>query len=210
MTTTKRKKTRTAPGNETRKAKQIERRRLSKQVLFVQGGGKGVHDEWDNKLVASLEQALRPGYTIRYPRMPREADPDAVAWKKKIARELGKLSDGAALVGHSLGAAILLDYLANRRLARRLGGVFLIATPYIGEGGWPSEELRPTKELAGELPSSAPLYLYQGRNDETVPYSHVGMLAKALPQATIRRLKGRDHQLNDDLSEVARDISLLG
>jgi hypothetical protein len=36
------------------------------------------------------------------------------------------------------------------------------------------------------------------------------MLAKALPQATIRLLKGRDHQLDNDLSEVARDISLLG
>jgi predicted alpha/beta hydrolase family esterase len=209
MTTMKRKKARTAPGNQAKKAKKIERRRLSKQVLFVQGGGKGTHDEWDNKLVASLEQALGPGYTIRYPRMPREADPDAVAWKKAIARELGKLS-GAILVGHSVGAAILLDYLANGNLARRLGGVFLIATPYIGEGGWPSEELRPTKELAGELPGGAPLYLYQGGNDETVPSSHVGMLAKALPHATIRRLKGRDHQLNDDLSEVARDISLLG
>jgi predicted alpha/beta hydrolase family esterase len=207
MTTIKRKKRGTVPGSE---AKKIERRRLSRQVLFVQGGGKGTHDEWDNKLVASLEEALRPGYTIRYPRMPREADPHAVAWKKAIARELGKLSDGAILVGHSLGAAILLDYLANGNLARRLGGVFLIATPYIGEGGWPSEELRPTRELAGDLPSGAPLYLYQGRNDETVPFSHVGMFAKALPHATIRRLKGRDHQLNDDLSEVARDISLLG
>jgi fermentation-respiration switch protein FrsA (DUF1100 family) len=65
-------------------------------------------------------------------------------------------------------------------------------------------------KLVGELPSGAPLYLHQGRNDETVPFSHVGMLAKALPHATIRRLKGRDHQLNNDLSEVARDISLLG
>jgi len=77
MTTMKRKKTRTAQRSETKRRKKIERRRLSKQVLFVQGGGKGVHDEWDNKLVASLAQALRPGYAIRYPRMPREGDPDA-------------------------------------------------------------------------------------------------------------------------------------
>ena len=24
------------------------------QILFIQGGGAGTHDEWDNKLVASL------------------------------------------------------------------------------------------------------------------------------------------------------------
>ncbi|HEX3698548.1 MAG TPA: hypothetical protein VH374_24460 [Polyangia bacterium] len=90
-----RKRTRTAPGNRDKKAKETKQRGLSTQILFVQGGGKGVHDEWDNKLVASLEQALGPGHTIRYPRMPRESNPDAGAWTRAIARELGKLSEVA-------------------------------------------------------------------------------------------------------------------
>src|SRR4051812_15264491 len=42
------------------------------RVMFVQGGGEGAHDSWDNKLVASLEQALGAGYSVRYPRMPKE------------------------------------------------------------------------------------------------------------------------------------------
>ena len=182
-----------------------------KQVLFVQGGGRGTHDAWDDKLVASLEKELDRGHVVHYPRMPREDDPDAAAWKEAIGKELGKLGNDAILVGHSLGAAILLDYLADGDgdLEHRLAGVFLIATPYIGEGGWPSDELRPTKELAARLPAGTPIYLYQGDYDETVPLSHVGMLAKVLPDATIRRLKGRNHQLNDDVSEVAHDISLL-
>ena len=119
-----------------------------KQVLFVQGGGARTHDAWDNKLVASLERALGPDYTIRYPRMPNEADPDPAAWKEAIARELRTLSDGVFLVGHSVGAAILLDYLASGTEERRLAGVFLIATPFIGDGGWPSETLRPTRQVA--------------------------------------------------------------
>src|SRR3977135_2378463 len=90
-----------------------------KEVLFVQGGGKGTHDSWDNKLVASLEQALGPAYTIRYPRMPAEADPDSAAWKRAVARELKKVSDGVLLVGHSVGAAILLDYLGDRTIERQ-------------------------------------------------------------------------------------------
>ena len=32
------------------------------------------------------------------------------------------------------------------------------------------------------------------------------LYARALPQATVYVLPGRDHQLNNDLSEVARDI----
>ena len=40
------------------------------QVLFVQGGGAGVHDEWDHRLVDSLRKELGDGYDIRYPQRP--------------------------------------------------------------------------------------------------------------------------------------------
>jgi predicted alpha/beta hydrolase family esterase len=180
-----------------------------KQVLFVQGGGRDVHDSWDNKLVASLERALGSGYATRYPRMPREDDPDPTAWKRAIAGELRNVTDGVILVAHSIGAAILLDYLAEGDPKRRPSGIFLIATPFIGEGGWPSEDLRPTKELVADLPDGVPFYLYQGDDDETVPSSHGRLFEKTLPHARVRRLEGRDHQLNDDLSDVARDIRSL-
>ena len=54
------------------------------QVLFVQGGGKGVHDEWDDKIVDSLERELGPDYTVRYPRMPNEANPTYAKWKAAL------------------------------------------------------------------------------------------------------------------------------
>jgi predicted alpha/beta hydrolase family esterase len=182
----------------------------SRHVLFVQGGGAGTHDAWDNKLVASLREALGPGYTIRYPRMPDEANPDAAKWKEAVAHELTRIGEGVILVGHSVGAAILLDYLGHRKRDRRVAGVFLIAVPYIGEGGWPSEDLRPTRELALNIDDEAtPLFLYQGTQDDIVPVSHIAMLAKALPRALVRRLEGRNHQLDDDLSEVAHDIRQL-
>jgi predicted alpha/beta hydrolase family esterase len=182
----------------------------SKSVLFVQGGGKDVHAAWDNRLVASLERELGSGYAVRYPRMPDEANPKPAPWKEAIGRELRQLGEGTVLVGHSVGAAILLDYLADgdgRQVTP--AGVFLIAPPFIGDGGWPSDELRPTKRAAASLPKGVPIHLYQGRDDETVPVAHVGMFAKVLPDAKIRTLDGRDHQLNDDLSEVARDIQRL-
>jgi predicted alpha/beta hydrolase family esterase len=178
-------------------------------VLFVQGGGSGVHDSWDNKLVASLKKELGTGYTIHYPRMPDEDDPDPTAWKQAIDRELKKLSEGVILVGHSIGAAILIDYLVDGNLEWRPYGVFLIATPFIGDRGWPIADLRPTKKLASLFPDDAPLYLYHGRDDEIVPFSHVGMFAKAFPHATIRRFEGRNHQLNDNLSQLAHDIRRL-
>ena len=51
----------------------------TRQVLFIQGGGAGVHDEWDDKLVDSLRRELGDGYEVRYPRMPAEDDPGDAA-----------------------------------------------------------------------------------------------------------------------------------
>lgn len=44
----------------------------TQQILFIQGGGAGVHDEWDDKLVDSLRRELGDGPGVRYPRMPGE------------------------------------------------------------------------------------------------------------------------------------------
>jgi hypothetical protein len=46
---------------------------VTMQMLFVQGGSEGAYDE-DAKLVANLRSALGPGYVVRYPVMPNEAD----------------------------------------------------------------------------------------------------------------------------------------
>jgi predicted alpha/beta hydrolase family esterase len=180
------------------------------QVLFIQGGGaEGTHDEWDNKLVASLGRELGPDYEIRYPLMPNEADPQYALWKAAFESELAKLEDGAILVGHSIGATILINALGEEPPAVALRGVFLIAAPFVGTGGWPSEDIEPMSGLGARLPQQLPIYLYHGSEDETAPFEHVGLYAKAIPRAVVRRLAGRNHQLDDDLSEVAADIRRL-
>ena len=87
---------------------------VKRQLLFVQGGGAGVHDEWDSKLVESLGRELGPEYEIRYPRMPKEDDPSYAAWKASIEKEFATLDDDAILVGHSIGATILVSALAEQ------------------------------------------------------------------------------------------------
>lgn len=49
----------------------------TRRILFIQGGGEGTHDEWDDKLVDSLRRELGDGWDILYPRMPGEDDPAA-------------------------------------------------------------------------------------------------------------------------------------
>jgi predicted alpha/beta hydrolase family esterase len=182
---------------------------MRKQVLFVQGAGEGAHEE-DAKLAESLEKGLGPDYEVRFPLMPNEASPDPAAWKRRLAEELVAMGDGAILVGHSAGATTLVAFLAEGELKQRIAGVFLIAAPFCGDGGWQIEGFELPINLSGRLPSGAPIFLYYGRDDEVVPFAHLGLYAKALPQAVIRSLGGRNHQLNDDLSEVAADVRRLG
>jgi predicted alpha/beta hydrolase family esterase len=182
---------------------------VTRHVLFVQGGGADVHDRWDDKLAASLERELGEGYAVHYPRMPDEADPRYPAWSAAILRELDELGHDAILVGHSVGAAILIHAVAEHPPGSRLGGLFLVAAPFIGEGGWPSEDIEPRPDLSARLPANLPVFLYHGARDDVVPFAHVRLYAEALPHAVVRALAERDHQLDGDMSEVARDIRAI-
>ena len=77
----------------------------TRQILFIQGGGKGVHDEWDNKLFDDLSRELGDGHEVHYPRMPAEDDPSYARWSAAIRREMAALNDGAVVAGHSVRAA---------------------------------------------------------------------------------------------------------
>ena len=85
----------------------------------------------------------------------------------------------------------------------------LIAAPFVGEGGWPSEDIQLPLDLGARLPHGVPVFLFHGLDDKTAPPSHAELYARAMPDARVSRLPGRDHQLNNDLSEVAADIREL-
>jgi len=179
---------------------------MTTQILFIQGGGAGTHDDWDSKLVTSLARALGQGYELRYPRMPNEAEPSYPAWKAALEHEIAALDDDPILVGHSIGGTVLVNVLAEQAPERKLAGVLLISAPFVGPGGWASDDIKASQDLGARLPRATPIYLFHGSEDDTAPYAHVDLYKRAIPHACVRKLEGRDHQLNDDLSEVAADI----
>jgi predicted alpha/beta hydrolase family esterase len=180
-----------------------------RQLLFIQGGGKGTHDELDNQLVESLRRELGQGYEVHYPRMPNEEDPSYASWKPAIERMLATLPADAIVVGHSLGATILVKVLAECSAPIQLAAIFLIAAPFVGNGGWSTDDLQFPSDLGTRLPPGVPIQFFHGLEDEIAPPAHVGLYARAVPGARIHRLPGRNHQLNGDLIDVAAAISAV-
>jgi len=177
-------------------------------LLFVQGGGEGAYKE-DQQLSLFLEDALKGDCIIRYPAMPDESNPDYRNYKIKIDEELKKINSKLVLVGHSVGSCFLLKYLSEEKPEKEIAGIFLVATPYWGEGGWqyPGFKLQDNFEL--ELPQT-PIFFYHATDDEIVPFSHLALYEKKLPGASFRAIDGGGHQLNNDLSRVVDDIRSLG
>ena len=176
------------------------------QVLFIQGAGADTHDAWDDKLVDSLRRELGDGREVRYPRMPNEDDPTVATWSLAIRREMADLDDGAVVVGHSVGGAILIHVFAQQPPAPTVAAVVLIAAPFVGDGGWPADEFELPNDLGARLPRGLAVHVVHGLGDETVPPSHADLYARAIPQARLHLLPGRDHQMGNDLREVAEVI----
>lgn len=179
-------------------------------ILFIQGGGgSNAHDEWDAKLVESLKRKLGDNYEVRYPRMPDEGDPSFTKWKPAIEREIAELGDQAVLIGHSIGGTMLINALAQREPERDLAAIMLVSAPFVGDGGWPTDEFETPADLGAKLPRGVPVHIFQGTKDDTTPAAHAQLYAEAIPQAQLHMLHGRDHQLNNDLSEVSDVIREL-
>jgi len=181
---------------------------MKKSVVFIQGGGNGGY-EADAKLVASLQEALGTAYEIHYPKiLSDEAAPD-FGWLKQIGKEISSIKGEVILAAHSLGASMLLKYLSENKIKKHITGIFLISTPFWdGDEDW-VQGLKLKGDFADKLPKDVPMYFYHCRDDEEVPFTHFSLYKKKLQRTTFREIASGGHQLNNNLSIVAKDIKSL-
>ena len=175
-----------------------------KNVLFIQGGGEGGY-EADATLVSSLRAALGPAYAVRYPRMSVEEKPD-FGWGEQIGKEIAASQSGVVLVGHSLGASMLMKRITEHENLNQITGVFLISAPFWGAA---HQGLALQEGFADRVPKDVPIVLYHAIDDEEVGVAHVDMYAQRLPRATVRKIARGGHQLGNDMTPVAKDIRSL-
>lgn len=182
---------------------------MEKDVLFIQGGGNGGYKA-DKPLVASLQTALGRNYIVHYPQMlPDETAPDfAPQWLQQIGNQIAARKE-LILAGHSLGASMLLKFLSENSTPKSIAGLFLVAPPFwSGAEDW-VQPLKLQQHFANKLPKELPVFFYQCKDDEVVPFDHFKRYQQHLPWAVFRELPVGGHQFNNDLSLVATDIEKL-
>ena len=180
-----------------------------KQVLFVHcGGSQGLH-EGSYDLVAWLRLTLGPPYDVLYPKMPNPDQPGYAEWKQKLKEELALLNDGVILIGHSLGGSVILKYLSEEKISKKIDGLFLIGSPYLGKRNWKVDDYVLKDRFATHLPDISEIYLYHSRRDSVVPFKHLSYYADQLPFAHVRPVPGREHIFTAGLPVLVNDIRSL-
>jgi uncharacterized protein len=177
-------------------------------IVFIQGGGDDGY-EADKAMVDSLRESLGKEYAIQYPEMPSDESAPDFGWLAQIDEEVSETEDGVILAAHSLGASMLLKYLSEYPVNKKIKGIFLIATPYwSGDEEWQAG-LKLKSDFAKKLPDKVPLYFYHSRDDEEVPFAHLDYYKQNISQATFREIESGGHQLDNGLTWVADDIKSL-
>src|SRR5450631_1755347 len=104
------------------------------------------------------------------------------------------------LVGHSFGGAMLLKYLSEETIKASVASLFLIAAPFVGaDENWRDNAFALEPDFAGKLSGLPQISLYHSRDDDIVPFAHLAVYARSLPQATVRKFRSRGHHFGNDL-----------
>jgi predicted alpha/beta hydrolase family esterase len=182
---------------------------LMKQILFVHSAGPQGHREGSDYIVRYMIDALGPRYRVWLPDMPDPENPHYADWKVRLRRELASIDDDLILVGHSLGASVLLKYLSEETLQQRVVGLFLIGAVYWGKKDWDVKEYCLKRNFSSKLPPIERIFLYHSHDDEVVPITHLRYFAVEMPNAIVREFQHRGHLFGRGLPELVDDIKGL-
>ena len=176
---------------------------MARSVLVIHGAGEPRRRRGKVYWEPLLGDALRRGYRVLAPRMPRPEQPQYWTWARRIDELIGGIRS-PILVGHWFGASVLLKYLAESVRRPALAGLFLVATPWWGPE-LPEFALPP--DVGARLRDLSPIYLYHSRDDAEIPVEHLARYRRALPHATVRVLEGRGHEFAQaQFPELVADI----
>ncbi|VXD11272.1 alpha/beta hydrolase [Marinoscillum sp. 108] len=179
------------------------------KILFAHsGGGQGSVGQGSFDLVTYLKNELGNEFEMLYPIINDPEAPTYQMWKNLFINEFKKANKPTILIGHSLGASMLLKFISEEKPNFLISALYLVATPLWGKNGWDVDDFVLKDNFENELKQVNKIFLYQCKDDTIVPFKHFNFYKKAMPDATVRVLKGTDHAFANGLPELVDDIKM--
>jgi predicted alpha/beta hydrolase family esterase len=197
---------------------------MTKQLLFVHGGDSlnpgetffsrwesesswlrsvsnpFVHVEKQKRWKDDLVERLGDEWACVFPRMPNDMAARYEEWKWMFEKYVPHMNDGIVLIGHSLGANFLAQYLATVRLPVRVSQLHLVAG-CTKEGNFAIPD-----SLALLEEQCAVVYVYHSTDDPVVPFAAAEEYVKKLPEAELVVFSDRGHFLGESFPELVERV----
>ena len=188
-----------------------------KQILIIHGGDSfNRYEDYLDDLRDSLldYDRLKPyrrwkdtiieifsdGADVLIPTMPNSANAQFEEWKIYFEKIIPFLGDDVRIIGHSLGAMFLANYLHKHPLQKQVRQLMLVAGGYNSETeGYGSFVVSSAKGLKQ---SAKDIHLFHSEDDFVVPYSELDKYAQDLPGAHVHRFTNRNHFLDAEFPEI--------
>jgi uncharacterized protein len=179
-----------------------------KQILFIHSAGPQDPGNGSSALIAHLKNSLNGHFNIIAPMMPDPEHPSYALWKMKLEKEFARADNDVVLIGHSLGGSVLLKYLSEEEVDKKIKALFVIASPFWGKENWRVKDYILDPDFGNKISNLvAQIYFYHSHDDELVPFDHLRQYQKRIPKAVIRAVNNGGHCFDKyDLSEFIADI----
>ena len=175
----------------------LKRSKLDYKRLLVGG--------WKENLV----KVLGKKFEVVLLRMPNPLNARYEEWEIVFNKVLPFLRNKPILVGHSMGGIFLAKYLSKHRFPKRILATILVAAPFNGahRGEYYSlVDFALPKSLKGFATQGGKIFIYQSKDDPTVPFANAERYKQAIPSATIVWFQHKGHFSQWTFPELARHI----
>lgn len=176
-------------------------------LLFIHSSGQQSHNQGSGALLQHLKQGLGSDYQVLAPKMPDPVNPKYGQWQTRLHELLASLNGFIVLAGHSLGGSVLLKYCLENNINQPIAGIFIISAPF-----WSQDEDWQAPQFmlpAGEVGAIAPIFFYHSKDDDVVPFAHLGVYARTFSQVTVRALQGCGHYYKSGADAIVDDLKTL-
>ncbi len=118
--------------------------------------------DWKSTLAA----ALGNNYEVLMPQMPNKQNAKYKEWKIWFERMRPFFRNNVILIGHSLGGIFLAKYLSENKFTKKIGALFLVATPHNNTYG--CENFQLSGDLKNVWKQCDIIHIFQSEGDPHV------------------------------------------